>query len=57
MINDGHCKDCGGILVFDAIEDGRIQRWYCIDCKQIFYRNIFSLEIFRTLAEIKVERY
>jgi hypothetical protein len=53
MNNVGKCE-CGGFIVFESIQTGGDrQTWRCIDCKQIYFRNIFDLRIFKTIEELE----
>lgn len=49
----GKCP-CGGYIVFNGLlEGGKYQSWRCTDCEQIYYRTIFSLELYKTLKELE----
>jgi hypothetical protein len=53
MESNGKCE-CGGFIVFESIQTGsNWQTWRCIDCNQIYFRNIFDLRIFKTLKELE----
>jgi tRNA(Ile2) C34 agmatinyltransferase TiaS len=53
MQNTGKCP-CGGYIVFESISSGgKTQTWRCTDCEQIYYRTIFSMELFKTMKELE----
>jgi len=51
MRNNGKCE-CGGYIVYDST-NGNVQVWRCTDCEQIYYRTIFSMELYKTMKELE----
>jgi transposase-like protein len=51
MKNNGYCPDCPVMLRLESIMEGNIQVYTCPDCKQVYYREFRSKEIFKTLEE------
>jgi hypothetical protein len=52
-MKEGICE-CGGFIVFESImTGGNRQTWRCIDCHQIYFRNIFDLRVFKTIKELE----